>query len=90
MKYILLPLVLCVTSCVCLDPKHKQETAPSVSTHQVIEQLTAAKGVLKEAGESNTRVGQQIDKALTLAERLDQVLEYLESYGTTKNVIKPE
>lgn len=90
MKYLGFFCLIGLTSCVCLDPKHKQETAPTVSTQQVIDQLTAAKGVLKEAGESNTKVGQQIDKALTLAERLDQILEYLENTGTNKSIIKPE
>lgn len=90
MKQIFLLSVLCLAGCVCLDPKHKQDVAPAVSTQQVIEQLTETKSALKEAGESNTKVGQQIDKALTLAEKLDKVLEYIENYGSNKNVIDSE
>lgn len=51
---------------------------PSVSTAQVINSLTDTKESLTEAGEQNTVVAQKIDKALTLAERLDALLEQIE------------
>lgn len=66
----------------------KQAPPPSVSTAQVIESLTETKEILTEAGEQNTVVGQKIDKALTLAERLDALLEQIEK-ESNKNVIKP-
>ena len=65
---------------------------PSVSTAQVIESLTETKEVLVEAGEQNTIVAQKIDKALTLAERLDALLEQIEKEAqqqANKNVVKP-
>jgi hypothetical protein len=67
--------------------------APTVSTAQVIESLNDTKDVLDQAGESNTIVGQKIDKALTLAERLDALLKQIEEEAAqqaNKNVIKPE
>ena len=67
--------------------------APTVSTAQVIESLNDTKDVLDQAGESNTIVGQKIDKALTLAERLDVLLKQIEEEAAqqaNKNVIKPE
>ena len=73
----------------------KQQTLPppSVSTAQVIESLNDTKEVLSEAGEQNTSVAQKIDKALTLAERLDALLEQIEKEAAqqaNKNFIKPE
>jgi hypothetical protein len=82
---IILPLLLasCVTKPVA--------TPPSVSTAQVIESLTDAKEDLKEAGDQNTIVAQKIDRALTLAERLDALLEQIEkdTVASNKNVLKP-
>jgi hypothetical protein len=57
----------------------KQTPPPSVSTAQ-------------EAGDQNTGVAQKIDKALTLAEKLDALLEQIEKEAqqqANKNVIKP-
>jgi len=73
----------------------KQQTLPppSVSTAQVIETLNSTKDVLAEAGEQNTSVGIKIDKALTLAEKLDALLEQIETEAAlkaNKNFIKPE
>jgi hypothetical protein len=70
----------------------KQISPPTVSTARVIESLTETKETLKEAGEQNTVVAQKIDKALTLAERLDALLEQIEKEAeqqTNKNVINP-
>lgn len=87
MKYILLSILLFSVGCAT-----KTVTPPpSVSTAQVIESLSDTKETLKEAGEQNTAVAQKIDKALTLAERLDALLEQIEkeSQQTNKNVVKP-
>ncbi len=91
MKYLffclpLVTLVGCATKQQVLPP-------PSVSTAQVIESLNDTKDVLSEAGEQNTSVALKIDKALTLAERLDILLEQIEKEAAqqaNKNVIKPE
>ena len=79
-------LISCVFCVGCATTK--QAPPPSVSTAQVIESLTGTKEVLKEAGEQNTIVAEKIDKALTLAERLDALLEQIEK-ESNKNVIKP-
>lgn len=89
MKYILLLALLFCAGCATkqLPP------APTVSTAHVIESLNDTKEVLDQAGESNTIVGQKIDKALTLAERLDALLKQIEEEAAqqaNKNVIKPE
>lgn len=85
MKYYILFACL-LTACVT---KPSSTLPPSVSTAQVIQSLTDAKTDLKEAGEQNTVVAQKIDKALTLAERLDVLLEQIEKEAN-KNVINPE
>ena len=82
---LLLPVILFVLAGCSTT---KQAPPPSVSTAQVIESLTGTKEVLKEAGEQNTVVAQKIDKALTLAEKLDALLEQIEK-ESNKNVIKP-
>lgn len=89
MKIILLLALLFCAGCATkqLPP------APTVSTAQVIESLNDTKEVLDQAGESNTIVGQKIDKALTLAERLDVLLKQIEEEAAqqaNKNVIKSE
>lgn len=88
MKYILLSALLFCAGCATT----KQTPPPTVSTAQVIESLTETKEVLKEAGEQNTIVGKKIDKALSLAERLDALLEQIEKEAeqqANKNIIKP-
>lgn len=65
---------------------------PSVSTSQVIDSLNNTKEALESAGEQNTVVAQKIEKALTLAERLDALLEQIEEdykEKENKNIIKP-
>ena len=85
MKYLLLLLLLFCAGCVTT----KQTPPPSVSTAQVIEALNSTKEALKEAGDQNTVVAQKIDKALTLAERLDILLEQIETTYNNKNIVKP-
>lgn len=82
-------IFLFTTGCVCLDPNHKQSNAPTVETGRVIADLKDTKDELVKAGEANTEVGKSVDKALTLAQRLDQILEELEK-TQNKNIIKPE
>ena len=89
MKYILLLALLLCSGCATTKPT---VPPPSVSTAQVIESLTDTKEVLKEAGDQNTAVAQKIDRALTLAERLDALLEQIEKEAqqqANKNVINP-
>jgi hypothetical protein len=88
MKVILLSFVL-LTGCVCLNPDHKNGNAPTVETGKVINDLKDTKDELVKAGEANTQVGKSVDKALTLAEKLDAILEEIER-SQNKNVIKPE
>jgi hypothetical protein len=86
---ILLLFIVFGTGCVCLNPDHRRPIAPTVETGKVIEELKDTKEELVKAGESNTAVGKSVDKALTLAERLDAILEEIER-SQNKNVIKPE
>lgn len=85
MKYILLPALLLCSGCVCLNPDHRQGTAPTVKTEKVIEDLKETKQELAKAGEANTEVGKSVNKALTLAERLDAVLEEIEKQQQIDN-----
>ena len=81
-----------ISGCICLNPAHRQQVAPTVSTTRVIDTLTDTKQVLAEAGESNTVVGQKIDKALTLAEKLNVLLDQIEDDQAkidNKTIIKP-
>jgi hypothetical protein len=88
MRYLLI-LSMLITGCVCLNPDHKKGTAPTVQTEKVINDLRDTKEELVKAGEANTEVGKSVNKALTLAERLDNILEDIEK-SQNKNVIKPE
>jgi hypothetical protein len=76
MKFIVL-VGLCVFCVSCTTAK-KPTPPPSVSTAQVISSLNDTKESLVEAGEQNTLVAEKIDKALSLAERLDLLLEQIE------------
>ena len=86
---VLIMLPLLMVGCVCLDPSHKQGNAPTVETGKVIEDLQGTKEELIRAGEANTAVGKSVDQALTLAQKLDTILEQLEK-TQNKNVVKPE
>ena len=87
MKYLLVLLILLSG---CASFKRKEVSPPSVSTAQVVKSLEDTKSELEKAGESNTKVAANIDKALTLAERLEKLLEQIEQETANKNVIKPE
>lgn len=84
MKYFLILLIF-ITGCANLKKKDIQP--PSVSTAKVVESLEETKSELKQAGESNTIVAKKIDSALTLAERLEKLLEEIEK-ESNKNIIK--
>ena len=94
MNYTILLIVigcLAIVGCTSLEKK-KETVPPTVSTGQVIQSLNDTKTELKEAGEANTKVAANIDKALTLAQRLDALLQQIEKEQqtiTNKNVIKP-
>ena len=77
-----------LTGCVCLNPDHKKIGPPIASTNEVIESLEDTKFQLEKAGESNTIVGDKVEKALTLAEKLEKLLEQIEE-TSSKNVKEP-
>lgn len=91
MKLFLVLLLLLTVGCSSLHKK-KEILLPSVSTGQVIQSLNDTKSELAQAGDANTKVAKNIEKALTLAERLDVLLEQIEKEQAqlaNKNVIKP-
>ena len=87
MKYWFLSLLL--TGCVCLDPDHKKPAPPIANTGEVIVSLEGTKNALDKAGASNTIVGDKVDKALTLAERLEKLLEQIEKESQSKLIKEP-
>lgn len=83
--------IFLIVGCAAFEKK-KQLAPPSVSTGRVIESLTTTKTELQLAGESNTKVAANIDKALTLAQRLDVLLDQIEKeqqIADSKKVINP-
>lgn len=75
----------------CTAIEKKKQTPPSVSTGQVIQSLNDTKTELEQAGQANTKVAANIDKALTLAQRLDALLEKIEqeqNASSDKNIVK--
>lgn len=91
MKYLLLT-VLFLTGCVCLNPDHKKSAPPIANTNKIINSLEDTKNELTKAGDSNTIVGEKVDKALTLAERLEKLLQQIEEEKNTadaKEIKKP-
>ena len=87
MKYFLI-LSMFLTGCVCLNPDHKKSAPPIANTGEVISSLEKTKTELEKAGDSNTIVGEKVDKALTLAERLEKLLEQIEQ-SESKTVKEP-
>ncbi len=88
MKYCLFLLIPLLTSCICLNPAHKKSGPPIANTGEVISSLEKTKTELEKAGESNTLVGEKVDKALTLAERLEKLLEQIDQ-SESKTVKEP-
>jgi len=89
MRYFLLIIILWLSTS-CTHLKNKEVLPPSVSTAQVVESLEGTKSELAKAGESNTKVAANIDKALSLAERLEKLLEEIEKEQSGKNIVKEE
>jgi flagellar biosynthesis/type III secretory pathway ATPase len=88
MRYLLI-LSIFMAGCVCLNPAHKKSAPPIANTGAVIESLAKTQEDLVKAGESNTIVGDKVDKALTLAERLEKLLEQIEEESSSKLVKDP-
>lgn len=91
MRFLFVVVLLFLAGCSSLQKK-KNDELPSVSTGQVIKSLNDTKTELIQAGEANTKVAKNIEKALTLAERLDLLLEQIEKEQNrlvNKNVVKP-
>ena len=78
MRYLLLIVVPLLTGCICLNPAHKKIGPPIANTGRVIDSLNSTKDNLAKAGESNTIVDEKIYKALTLAERLEVLLQQID------------
>jgi hypothetical protein len=85
MKYLLFLSIPVLTGCVCLNPKHKALLPPTAKTEQIIDSLERTKTSLEKAGQSSTVIGEKVDRALTLTERLNQLLEQIE---TSDKIIK--
>jgi hypothetical protein len=62
----------------CSSVEKKEKLIPTAPTIKVIESLNEVKIELEDAGKENTKVAVNIDKALTLAERLNALLETIE------------
>jgi hypothetical protein len=88
MRYFLLIIIPFLTGCVCLNPDHKKAAPPIANTGEVISSLEKTKTELEKAGDSNTLVGEKVDKALTLAERLEKLLEQIEQ-SESKTIKEP-
>jgi hypothetical protein len=84
----LLILSIFITGCVCLNPDHKKSAPPIANTGEVIQSLEKTQVELVKAGESNTIVGDKVEKALTLAERLEKLLEQIEEQNN-KEIKEP-
>jgi hypothetical protein len=93
MKYVLaLISVVFLSGCVCLNPEHKKLAPPIANTNRVIDSLEQTKDELTKAGDANTIVGTKVERALTLAERLEVILKQIEEEKQTsesKEVKKP-
>jgi hypothetical protein len=89
MRYFLLIIILWLSTS-CANLKKKDVLPPSVSTAQVVESLEETRSELAKAGESNTKVAANIDKALSLAERLEKLLAEIEEVQSGKNVVTEE
>jgi hypothetical protein len=90
MNYFLILCFFFIVGCAAIEKK--KETPPSVSTGQIIASLNDTKTELNLAGQDNEKISISIDKALSLAQRLDNLLNQIEkeqSNLNNKNIIKP-
>jgi len=84
MRYILIiALLFTATGCESLRSK-KNTPPPTVATTRVIDSLTETKKDLVKAGEANTKVAKNVETALTLAQRLEALLEQIEQEQKVK------
>jgi len=84
MRYILIiALLFTPTGCESLRSK-KNTPPPTVATTRVIDSLTETKKDLVKAGEANTKVAKNVETALTLAQRLEALLEQIEQEQNVK------
>lgn len=60
---------------------------PSVSTAAIKSSLKDTQNQLDNAGQSNTKVAESVDKALTLAEQLKLILDEIEKEQKKSNII---
>lgn len=81
--------LLFLSGCVCLNPDHKRVPPPIANTGEVIQSLEKTKTELEAAGDSNTVVGEKVERALTLAERLEKLLEQIDEESISKNIKEP-
>lgn len=89
MRLLIATACLFLGGCVCLNPDHKKPAPPVANTGEVIHSLEKTKDELGRAGDSNTIVGEKVDRALTLAERLEKLLEQIEEESDSKVVKEP-
>jgi hypothetical protein len=89
MRYLLLIIIPFLTGCICLNPDHKKTAPPIANTGEVIQSLEKTQEELAKAGESNTIVGNKVETALTLAERLEKLLQQIEEQSNSKLVKEP-
>lgn len=82
MRYFLLIFIPFLTGCVCLNPAHKNPAPPIAKTEELISSLEKTKTELDKAGESNTVIGEKVEKALTLTEKLSKLLEQIEEQNS--------
>jgi hypothetical protein len=84
MKYILFLVFLLCSGCVCLNPTHKRllsertEKPPITDTGKVKERIDETRNELSKAGESSQGISKSVNKAQSLTERVDKILEELD------------
>ena len=89
MKVLIAITCLFLGGCICLNPEHKKTAPPIANTGEVINSLQKTKNELDNAGNSNTIVGEKVDKALSLAERLEKLLNQIDEDSNSKNIKDP-
>jgi hypothetical protein len=81
MRPFLLLAVLTCSGCVCLDPTHKNlppTIPPAVTTDGVKGRISETKSEITKAGEASQGINRSANKAQSLAERVDKILEELD------------
>jgi hypothetical protein len=80
MKYKFYTIIACFTLLVSCktNPKKPEIIPPSISTGILKESLLTTKDSLEHAGDMNSKISYQIDKAMSLAEQIDFILSKIE------------